>query len=319
MRLRPGPVLSWMPDAMPQPASLPPRTSPGARLLRAGVPAIESRRSSASLVAIVVVAATAGITATNALAFSRADSVVWQWHAATGGWINPNLVLFLPLTALIVGGLIIAKGGLRLADLGLAPGWVARLAGLLLAGWLAANALAVIATILAGAPVEYHGSWQEHGAGNVVGLFAAMVLGTALFEETVFRGYLLPQLHFALSGRIAGERLRLAAALVGSAAIFALWHLPTILLNSSAGLAAIFGALAYMMLGGILLSLLYLRTARLEVAIAGHALVNAPTLIVASPVSGSLLAGVVGVAAILAGPLLVGRNHSFSLARPVAV
>lgn len=99
------------------------------------------------------------------------------------------------------------------------------------------------------------------------------------------------------------------------AVIFALWHLPTILLNREVTPGAVAGALAYMMLGGVMLGLLYLRTGRLEVVIAMHALVNAPTLIAATPVSGSLLAGIVGVVAIIAGPFLAGRRWNLGLIR----
>lgn len=51
---------------------------------------------------------------------------------------------------------------------------------------------------------------------------------------------------------------------------------------------------------------------------AGHALVNAPTLLVGTPISGSLLAGLVGLAAIAAGPLMCGRKWNLSLIQPVA-
>ena len=263
----------------------------------------------------ISIAGSAGIAATNLLFFGP-DSVSSQIHRATGGWINENLPVFVPLTLAIIGGMVMGWSGLRLPDLGLRAGWAGRLALLLVAGWGMMQAIALVAALASGMDIALHPAWGQYGAGTLLGRLIAMVLGTALFEDGLFRGYVLPQLYFLLGGRIAGETGRAIAALLLCAVIFALWHLPTILLNrGDIAPGAVAGALAYMMLGGVMLGLLYLRTGRLEVVIAGHALVNAPTMLVASPLSGSALAGVIGVAAIIAGPLLAGERWSAGLAR----
>ena len=269
--------------------------------------------------AMIILAGSLAVAAANYFLFSNADSFVWALHKASDGWINANLTIFAPMTALVIGALVMGWGGQRLPDLGLSGGWVARLAVYLGAGWLAVQALAVIGAVISagatGAAIALHPAWEEFGAGTLIGLFIAMVLGTALFEDGLFRGYVLPQIQFALGDRIAGERARALTALALCAVIFALWHLPTILLNREVSAGAVAGALAYMALGGIMLGLLYLRTGRLELAIAGHALVNAPTLVVASPVPGSALAGLVGLGAIIAGPVLAGQRWSLDLVR----
>lgn len=263
----------------------------------------------------IIIAGSAGIAATNLLFFGPA-SVSSQIHRATGGWINENLPVFVPLTLVIIGGMVMGWSGLRLPDLGLRRGWAGRLAVLLLAGWGMMQAIALVAALAGGTGIALHPAWGEHGAGTLLGLFIAMVLGTALFEDGLFRGYLLPQLYLLLGTRVSGDTARAVAALMLCAVIFALWHLPTILLNRGDIVpGAVAGALAYMMLGGVMLGLLYLRTGRLEVAIAGHALVNAPVMAVASPLPGSALAGVIGVAAIIAGPLLAGERWSAGLIR----
>lgn len=107
-------------------------------------------------------------------------------HRASEGWINANLVTFVPVTVLVIGGLVLAWGQYRLADLGLSSGWALRLAAFLAAGWLAVQLLGVISTMITGTPVASHPAWAEYGAGTLVGLFIAMVLGTAIFEDALF-------------------------------------------------------------------------------------------------------------------------------------
>lgn len=265
---------------------------------------------------LIIFVASLAIAATNYFLFSRQDSFVWALHIASNGWINANLVMFVPLTLVIIGGMVMAWGGQRLPDLGLAAGWALRLLLFLGLGWAAIQVIALVAALAMGTGIALNPAWAEYGAGTLLGLIIAMVLGTAPFEDGLFRGYLLPQLYLMIGDRIAGETARLIAALLLCATIFAVWHLPTILLNrGEVTPGAVIGALAYMFLGGVLLGLLYLRTGRLELVIALHALVNAPTLVVASPLPGSLVAGAVGVGAIIAGPLLAGRQWSPRLVR----
>ena len=273
------------------------------------------RPTSPGVLLTIILAGSAAIAVANLLFFGPA-SISSQVHLATGGWINENLPVFVPLTLIIIGGMVMAWAGLRLADLGLGPGWAVRLAVMLLAGWGMMQVIAIIVALTSGMDIAPHPAWDKYGAGTLLGLLIAMVLGTAPFEDGLFRGYVLPQLYLLLGGRISGETARAIAALLICAVVFALWHLPTILLNrGDIAPGAVAGALAYMMLGGVMLGLLYLRTGRLEVVIAVHALVNAPTMAVASPLPGSALAGVIGVAAIIAGPLLAGERWSAGLVR----
>lgn len=279
-------------------------------------PAIPVRSTPAAALVATIIASSVGIGLANYLFFSRSDSFIWAIQESSDGWINANLILFLPLTILIVGGLILGWGKQRPVHLGLHSNWGAQLFGYLVGGWLAIQLLAVIATLVSGDGLTLHGAWREHGAGLVIGLLIAMVFGTAFFEDSVFRGYLLPQFYLRLEELFENHRLRSIAALLLCAIIFALWHLPTILLNRDLDMPGVFAALSYMLFGGIMLGLLYLRTGNLAVVIAIHALTNAPTLVVAAPLNGSFLAGLLGVAAILAGPLLIGHRWSLAIVRP---
>lgn len=279
-------------------------------------PIMQVSSSPLRVVVGVVLAATLGIAAANYFFFSRTESAIWQLERLSGGWINANLPMFVVLSAMIVGGLVLGWGRHRFSDLGLEKGWVGRLLAYVGAGWLLLQLVAVLAVLLTGGTIALNPIWSVHGPATVIGFLFAMVFGTAFFEDSIFRGYLLPQLYLRLGSVFPGHGARTVAAVGCCATIFSLWHLPTILLNREVSTAAVAGALLYMALGGIMLSLLFLRTGRLSVVIACHALVNAPTLLVSAPVSGASLAGLVGVAAIIAGPLLVGQRWSPGLVRP---
>lgn len=270
------------------------------------------RRSSGAVLATSVVASVL-VTTFMVHAFMRSEAARWVLEVS-GGWINDNLVFFTVLGAAVIGAVLRGMGGLRPADLGLERSQLRQglwtLAGL----WVAIQLLAGTISLAAGRGIELNGIWAQHGTGTVLGFALAMLLGTALFEEIYFRGYLLPQLALR-TGAVLKDRSGLLAAVLACSVIFALWHLPTLVLNRSLTGAALAGSLANMLLGGILLCLVYLRTANLFVGIAVHALVNAPTLLPASPVPGSLVAGSLGIVLLVAWPAFVGRPLRAPLAR----
>ncbi|HXH83150.1 MAG TPA: CPBP family intramembrane glutamic endopeptidase [Candidatus Tectomicrobia bacterium] len=122
--------------------------------------------------------------------------------------------------ALLVLMLTAARArGYGLDELGLRPSRLLR--GFTL-GFAAGLALAVVpvafialAPLVTGEPVENEGITSLSGPELALRLGVRVPIGTALFEEAVFRGVL-----YAMALRAGGER----AALVGTALVFALWH-----------------------------------------------------------------------------------------------
>lgn len=219
---------------------------------------------------------------------------------ATAGWLNPNLLMFVPMT-MIVLGIVLADRALHPEDLGLRRRDLAAGASVLMGLWVTIQFASWIGLILEGSPPAWHPNWTDPGPGFVLGFLLAMVLGTALFEETVFRGFLLPQLALRLPEGWPGQR-RTLVALVLSALIFSVWHVPTLWIHQDLTAPAMAFRLVHLTGAGLLLGLLYLRTGNLFVTMAVHALVNAPTLLLATPLSGSLLAGMLGLTLILFWP-----------------
>lgn len=192
--------------------------------------------------------------------------------------------------ALLVGGLLFAAFGLRPADVGLRgrdlPGGVAfTLAyfALLQAGLLGYAALS---------GAEVVNDWARTGSATAAYLLLSQLLGNALYEEIVFRGFLLPQLTLKL--RRLGAALALGTAVVVSQAAFSLAHVPNRLWVTGLPAAELPGALLQLFAMGLFFALLYLLTGNLFAVVGVHALNNAPMLHLAA--DGAPLGASAGVA-----------------------
>ncbi|MGI8437877.1 MAG: CPBP family intramembrane glutamic endopeptidase [Chthoniobacterales bacterium] len=100
----------------------------------------------------------------------------------------------------------------------------------------------------------------------MLGIFLGQVLGNALFEEIVFRGFLFQQVRSRLLR--AGRRPTTALILgIGtSQAVFAAIHVP-LRLKSGLALSALPAELPLLFILGVLLALVYWRTGNLFVSV----------------------------------------------------
>jgi len=207
---------------------------------------------------------------------------------ATGGWIAITLLASATFggigvwIALRHGGQDFASLGWRVRDL--APALV-----VLVGAWLLLQIIAISAH--GGPPVPTtavaDGRW-----GRVFGPVLAQLGGTALMEETLYRAFLWPQLRLRFAAVMPPRRATILA-LFASQAIFALMHIP-IRVYQGAVFADLGGMLLMLFASGIVLALVYAATRNLLIAVAIHALSNAPTLVVepAGPSPGTLMLGV---------------------------
>lgn len=116
----------------------------------------------------------------------------------------------------------------------------------------------------------------------MLSFLVAMLLGTPLYEEVAFRGFLFPQLMLKLKGP---HRSRVLMAAAASAVLFSLMHIPTRLAVGNASGVDLVSQLAVLAIAGLFGIVLYVRTENLLVVAGIHALVNAPTQLVTAPVS----------------------------------
>jgi membrane protease YdiL (CAAX protease family) len=192
---------------------------------------------------------------------------------ASAGWLQPTLVCA-GLAGIVQLALLFGPARQRGHDVG----WrIAALPGALLAGiglWLLMQAPA----LLQGPEAWQRAAPWRDGLGVALGPLLAQLAATAWVEETVFRGWLWPQLSARLSAHVMPGAASILAAGV-SQAVFALLHLPALL----SGDAPVVGTLAVLFATGLVFVALYAATGNLLVAVAVHALGNAPTPLLQPP------------------------------------
>ena len=190
---------------------------------------------------------------------------------ASGGWVSVTLVASAGI-GLVQLAILFGPGRRRPAELGWRWRDLPAGLGVGLALWLLMHALALGAWLAGTGPLVVHPAWAA-GVGIALGPVLAQLLGTALMEETVFRGFLWPE----LARRLGGGRRGAWAGAIASQAVFALLHVPIRLSQGAAGgelAMTVFG----LFLAGLVFLAVYAATRNLFVAVAVHALGNAPTL-----------------------------------------
>jgi uncharacterized protein len=199
-------------------------------------------------------------------------------------WLE-NLVPFGTLLILGVGGVLVGVGKLRGRDLGLGRRALARAALTVAVVWLAIQGLAAIMALVTTGALSLDDRWIRPGVGPTLLWATVMFLGTALFEEIAFRGFLYPQLVLKLRRRMSSElRVAWLAGLV-SQVVFAASHLPGHLIIRELPGGALWTQVVFQGIAGALLLLLYLRTRNLWIVVGLHGLANAPTPLVPGTIS----------------------------------
>jgi len=199
----------------------------------------------------------------------------------TGGLLSVTLQMCLPAT-LVVLALIRGVGRFELAPFGYTQAAFFRGIKVAAAMWLLLNLWAAFKSFSVGEPIGISELWQNR-PGEAIGVLAGQLLGNALFEETVFRGFLLAQFYVAIrttSGRDDSSSVLKAVLIVG--VLFMLEHIPNRLMKGHTG-GDLLGELFGVYLAGLLWSWMYLRTGNLFFTIAAHGLHNYPTLLLAIP------------------------------------
>lgn len=226
------------------------------------------------------------VTAIVALTFSNAyllqdpqPAFVIALRRATSGLINGSLLAAfstLVATSIVIFGI----GRLRCWDVGWR--WREFRLGLFvtIAFWIAMQGLLVINAGLTGG-LAWHEDWQRRGVGVIAGGILAQFLGTALLEETLMRGFFLPQFFLKVS-RVFPRRLSIGLAVVGSTLLFAAFHLPNRLWAGNIRGPELWFDQPALLLFGLLACALYLVTRNLFIAVGLHAIINAPATLVAS-------------------------------------
>jgi len=146
--------------------------------------------------------------------------------------------------------------------------------------WLLIQGIELVAGLLIRGNAEIDSAWSGGGLA-IIALVVGNLLGTALYEEMAFRGFLLRQCLVSPDRRTKNRQvLSTALAILVSQLAFTLLHVPWKLLTQGWS-AYMVGELSGVLLTGIIYSLLYLRTDNLFLVMGVHALGNAPASLIA--------------------------------------
>jgi membrane protease YdiL (CAAX protease family) len=212
-------------------------------------------------------------------------AVYWIGFVQMGRHPTEGLVYrILGLNALLIVGQVVGVllwyEKLSLQDIGIVWGKLP-LAMLLWVGlWLLVQGIELVAGLLIRGNAEIDPAWSGGGLA-IMALLVGHLLGTALYEEMAFRGFLLRQCFLSLHRWTKNRQvLSVALAILVSQLAFTLLHVPWKLLTQGWS-ANMMGELSGVLLTGIIYSLLYLRTDNLFLVMGVHALGNAPTSLIA--------------------------------------
>ena len=189
---------------------------------------------------------------------------------ATGGLLHPLHVLGVGYSLLVIGGIIIWLGRLRPADIGLDRSKLGLGVLVVLGMWALVQACLLVDALTFREPQLRVVDAAE------VGAFLANLVLAGFLEETVFRGFLLPQFYLKLqrATKSEGRWLPVTGAVLASSLLFAGIHIPNGLFYAGQGVEAVLAHAGLATFVGIVFALVYLRTGNLFINIGLHALVN---------------------------------------------
>jgi hypothetical protein len=153
------------------------------------------RETTWTAIAAVLVLQVASSLFVNGVVFQNAiGSALGRLHRATSGLIEPNIVANLVPLAVVVGLGIFVVARLRPSDLGVRGSMLPLALGATVGFWVLVQATFALLAVVRGGALDFHPAWTDPGAGYVAGGVLGQMLGNALAEEAVFRGFLFPQL-----------------------------------------------------------------------------------------------------------------------------
>jgi hypothetical protein len=215
----------------------------------------------------------------------------------TAGLISSTLVVNASILAIMIG-LLKLSGDFSLDDLGLRWADLPVAFGVTCLLWLGVNLLQVALAFAWQAPVAPNSDLLRLGWPRALGNLIGQLLGNALFEEVMFRGFLFRQAYIRFQSVNLNVTWRVVCGAGISQVIFAAIHLP-LRLSSGMALRDLPLELALLFALGFLLCLVYWRTDNLFVCVGIHALSNAPLLLVREQVDLSTSGAIAAAASVL--------------------
>ena len=220
-------------------------------------------------------------------------SKIWSLpFALTAGLLHPTFQANVPFLAMLWG--LFTWGGVGLRELGLRHEDLPAACGGTLFVWI----LLQLTSALSLPRLALSSDWQGRAVFLSLGELGGQLLGNALSEEVLWRGFLLVQglMLFAALGRrdaaasssgdVVAIRVRqttwpqLIVAAFFAASMFALFHVPNrIMKGAYATPGDVYRDQWFLMMAGVWFGWFYLRTGNLLLTVGLHSLVNQPSLL----------------------------------------
>jgi uncharacterized protein len=235
------------------------------------------------------------------------------WREETYGLVWPALIVGLLCMLVVVGLVLVAIGRYPPPELGLEKRKLPEAAIYTLVVWLLMQLVVIALTLWEGETLQLAGEVNRAEAGYLIGALLAQLLGNALCEEVLFRGFLFVQCGVLFRRWTPGRpTLALGAAGLVSSAIFAAAHLPHRLGigGGYANWAALGMDQGWLVVWGCVYCWLYVRTGNLLFVVGVHSLANARAMLVIAPDVATYLplAQMFGVGLALVWNCLPGRS-----------
>lgn len=195
------------------------------------------------------------------------------------GLIHRTLILNSILLLGAIYCVLILYGKLQSKDFGLIGRKLPLAVIVGLITWILVQIIEALLSYIDTGIVEIDPIWNSEGLAQI-GLLIGMVFGTALYEETGFRGFLLVQFRMKMEHVMENRYLQIIVALLVSQLFFSLLHLPWMVLNQGWTITVATDLVFSVFLNGIIYGLLYLRTENLFFVMIVHGLGNAQTSLV---------------------------------------
>ncbi len=202
------------------------------------------------------------------------SNIIQPISVLTLGLVNQTLIVNIVSLILFVFILIIKYGRLTFFDIGLKGNRLLSAVTAVSIIWIAMQLInIVIGIITTGKPIIYEG-WNQYGALKMFGSFIGQLFGNSLFEEVVFRGFLLVQ----ISKKLKNKKGQLFIGIFVSQFLFALIHIPNRILGGM-NVFEIVTSLIILFMIGIFFAIVYLLTDNLFLVIGIHTIWNTPLLV----------------------------------------
>lgn len=205
-------------------------------------------------------------------------------ESATRGLVTISFLVSIAALAVLLLVIVLA-GRIKPDDVGLNRDLVGRGVGVIAMIWGASQVIGVLPRVVANRPVLLDRAFEYGSRWEMGGQFLS-ALGSATMEEIALRGFLLVQLYLIFNRNDRDEEKGMGWATAITVVVSCLVCLPRTLPYPSLELAAIDQGVV--LAGSLFLSWLYLRTRNLFFIIGVHALLLAPSPIVAGPRGGGV-------------------------------